>query len=65
MWTSFLKHSYSVCDRSSVVEIEAFFLSDGAEDISPHNYRTIALLNSSLAFFSSNFSYCLYYLLLQ
>lgn len=48
------------CARSSVEETEAFFLSDGAEDISPHNYRTIALLNSFLTFFNNNFSKCLH-----
>lgn len=43
------------CARSSVEETEALFLLDSAKDISPHNYRTIALLNSFLAFFDSNF----------
>ena len=36
------------------------FLLDSAKDISPHNYRTIALLNSFLAFFDGNFFFNVY-----
>ena len=43
------------CAGSFFEETETLFLSDGAEESSPNNDRTIPLLNNFLTFFDRNF----------